>query len=43
MIADESHVAQGTDIDNTVSFKNTIASDREIAQEEIPEAAASQT
>lgn len=43
VIADGSHVAQGTNVNNNVSFQNTISSDREIAREEIPEAAASHT
>lgn len=38
-----SHIAQMTNVDGDISFQNTSASDREIVQDEILEAAASQT
>lgn len=43
VIGDWSHIAQMTNVDGDISFQNTSASDREIVQDEILEAAASQT
>lgn len=43
VIGDWSHIAQMTNVDGDISFQNTGASDREIVQDEILEAAASQT
>lgn len=43
VIGDWSHIAQMTNVDGDISFQNTGASDRDIVQDEILEAAASQT
>lgn len=43
VIGDWSRIAQMTNVDGDISFQNTSASDREIVQDEILEAAASQT
>lgn len=43
VIGDWSHIAQMTNIDGDISFQNTSTSDREIVQDKILEAAASQT
>lgn len=43
VIGDGSHIAQLTNVDGDISFQNTSASAREIVQDEILEAAASQT
>lgn len=43
VIGDWSHIAQMTNVDGDISFQNTSASAREIVQDEILEAAASQT
>lgn len=43
VIGDGSHIAQLTNVDGDISFQNTSASAREIVQDEILEAEASQT